>query len=340
MSGKENAALRNLAVTPTPVLHAAFNFKKELMDGKSGDFKDFSREFGVPAALFAHLRPPLHFWMQDSDPVVALGTGNILGAFGGGMERMGRMSNGDMVMIPVFLSILTRPCALAVEVDDPAAVRDLLAMSVNIRNDDRSWFHTRLVKSKYPGRDAWQFDCQLENIISLHFGVELQGRYLVLTNLPWSQKFELAERPEKLLNGASLEVHPEAVEKQLPALFTAAVAQQRASAMAGLGCLTPILLAEGGDVGRALKRHMQLFGYAPLHPAGGRWVWKDGWLESDRFGTPWEPLQPEYAPGDRGFGLLREVRDLSLSMQFEDTGLRTRLTWKCAAPPAEPPRKP
>lgn len=318
----------DLIVSPAPVLHLAVNFKTELFGkaAKDREFRDLERMTGTPATIVSHFRSPAHFWMMDSDPVIAVGAGNLLGAFGGQMAGSGR--NSEMLAIPVVLSALTRPCALAVEVDDPAAVRKLLDMPAPMIQEDGGFVRTKMSKTKYADRDGWLIDFSIEGMLSLHYGLELQGKHLVLTNLPWSQKPKLTEGAAKHLNAAMLEVNPGAVEKQLPALFTADSARQRELAFAGAGSLVPVILAEGADVAKAQARHRELFGYAPHHPGAGNWVWKDGILESDRYGSQWKPLQPAFTPADAQDGLFPGVKHLQMSVQFEDTGLRTVVRWE------------
>ncbi len=97
--------------------------------------------------------------------------------------------------------------------------------------------------------------------------------------------------------------------------------------MAGLGRLYPLIISGAADVGTAGERHQQLFGFRPLHPPAGRWVWNDWHLVSSVYGSAWRQRQPEYDP-DQPFGLMRAIERMHLTMQFEDAGLRSRISWK------------
>ncbi|MFQ5959486.1 MAG: hypothetical protein ACE5LF_08975, partial [Alphaproteobacteria bacterium] len=72
------------------------------------------------------------------------------------------------------------------------------------------------------------------------------------------------------------------------------------------------------------------FGFRPVHPTSGRWLWNNGQLESSVFGSALRPVQPEHTPGDRNFGLFPSVDSLDVNLQLEDTGLRTRIRWRLA----------
>ena len=51
------------------------------------------------------LGPAVHLAVFDADPVIALGSGDVMGAFGGSMMGTG----SDMLMASAALSLLTRP---------------------------------------------------------------------------------------------------------------------------------------------------------------------------------------------------------------------------------------
>ena len=74
--------------------------------------------------------------------------------------------------------------------------------------------------------------------------------------------------------------------------------------------------------------HKRLFGFAPRHPGDGRWQWEHYQLTSSRYGSVYRRRQPSHTEGDRTFGLLKSLQDVSVHMQFEDTGLRTVVRWK------------
>ncbi len=155
----------------------------------------------------------------------------------------------------------------------------------------------------------------------------MQEDFLVLSNLPWSQRLEIRQVEIAPLNGARLTVAPGAGTQQLPGLFASATEQQRGSAMNGMGYLYPLLLAGSEDVEDAQAKHALLFGFHPLHPTGGAWTWSNGTIASTHFGTITHQKQPEYKEGDSAFGVLRSIEDVTLNMQFEDTGLRASCRW-------------
>ncbi len=323
-------ALRVPVLEPEPTLQFSLN----LTDRAWTEFVEKSglqlqRLTGINPMLFDHLGPSLHLALPDADPIIALGSGDLLGVFGGNARMRG--PRAQMLTIPVLLSVLTRPAVIAVELKDPDAVRAALHRSGGTRREGRGFGEVQASFCRLEGRDAWLYTATLFGTINLRLGFEIDNGFLLIKNLPWSQPVRVAAVPTASLCGAQLRVSPQVIEQQLPALFTAACGQQRRAAFQGMGYLYPLTMVYGPDAARATKLHRDLFGFAPYHPHGGDWCWHEGQLASTRFGTPWRQTQPSYAEGTRDFGLLHGVQGLSLGMQLEDTGLRTVMRWKWVA---------
>ena len=119
------------------------------------------------------------------------------------------------------------------------------------------------------------------------------------------------------------------IEHQLPALHTKIFANYRAAAVDGMGYLYPLMLSGvSKTVSDALARHLEIFGFRPVHPWRGQWNWRESYLTSSEFGTASYPVQPPYDEGDRDFGLFPALSMLGVSMQLEDTGLRATIRWR------------
>jgi hypothetical protein len=151
----------------------------------------------------------------------------------------------------------------------------------------------------------------------------------MISNLPWSQRTRVEEISVSTLNGARMRVDFGAIMQQLPALHTKAYTDYRSAAVDGMGYLYP-LLASGvaGTAEEAANKHATLFGFKPVHPASGRWIWQNGQLKSSVFGSALRPVQPEYIHGDRSFGLFPSLESLAVNLQLEDSGLRTLVRWR------------
>lgn len=335
----KGAVLRLPQLQPQPVLLLSLRFNDEARAGWLNEIANPAARGPqtLPPDLVAELGATVHLAIQDADPIIALGSGDILGALGGDALRIGRGS--EMLAIPVLLSVLTRPCAFFMELRNPAKVREILARGPLLQMPSSEF---QLAVCRVAGRDAWLYTVSLANIVKLRFGLEVSGQYLVVSNLPWSQKLQVTGMTEAVCSTAALQVRPGAIDKQLAALYMNQVDQQREAAMQGINCLGPLVSALGcKSAADASALHLRLFGFAPLHPAGGGWQLAGNSLKSSVFGSPYEQVIPDYGNAKRDFGLFTSVPNVQLSMQFEDTGLRSVCRWKYQAPsmPAVPAGK-
>jgi hypothetical protein len=179
------------------------------------------------------------------------------------------------------------------------------------------------------GRDRWICSLSLEDILQIRFGIEVQGDYLIISNLPISQRPKLAGTAVARHNAVNLQLSPPACDKQLPSLFASAMEKQRAAAMYSLTSLIPLLQNNNAKtIANAQQWYHQSFGFTPLPPQGDSIQTGNGILQSRNFGTPYREKQPPYIPGKRNFGLMQQVRQLNLSSQFEGDGLRATITWQ------------
>jgi hypothetical protein len=177
------------------------------------------------------------------------------------------------------------------------------------------------------GRDAWIYSLNIPGIVKIRFGIEVKNGYLVLSNIPWSQPVSIKAVDVRALNGADLQISPAAVRQGLPGLFAAHSEQSQLASIGGIAALYPLLVTISATPDGAATRHAALFGAKPLHPGQGRWVWKDGRLESSAYGSATRWQQPIYRSEAGDFGLFEGVTRLSVNMQFEDAGLRAIARW-------------
>jgi hypothetical protein len=285
---------------------------------------DLLEEFtSVNRDIFDALNPTVHVAVQDSSPIIAVGSGDVLGALSEDLLRM----QGFEPFLPILLSLVSQPASVFIELADPPVARNFLQDAGLRRNEGVTGeFH------QLKGQDAWIYTLNLEDILQIHLRVAIEGDYLVISNLPWSPKAVQTGTIEDSLNGARLELNLDAISKLLPALHTKAFSDYGSSAVDGMGYLYP-LLASGTakTVADAQAKHLALFGFKPVHPASGEWLWHDGEISSSIFGKARDPVQPPYVSGERNFGLFPTLSSLSVSMQLEDTGLRARIRWRSAA---------
>ena len=285
----------------------------------------FQRYGGASPALLDDLGPAFHLTIADADPIIALGSGDVMGAFGGDLMRGGR---NEMLMVPFFLSMLTRPCTLFVETQNPKRTAQFFRQAAT----SNAWKEPRnnefsATFYQVEDRDAWVWSLSVLGVVKLRYGVEVDDRYVVIRNIPWSGKDRVDSIQKFSLASAAIQVNPAACQQQLPSLFAAAADQERRAEMASLGRIYPFLLLTNGNLQKATQQHKQLFGFHPVAAESSDWKWKSLQLESSVYGSPWKQKQPEFREA-RPFGLMQSVESMSINAQFEDAGLRSKIIWK------------
>ncbi|MBT3294816.1 MAG: hypothetical protein HN383_06060 [Verrucomicrobia bacterium] len=325
IAGENAAPLPLPELDPAPVATLSFNLNEKAWMEVVENMDDLLEQMlGIGPDILDNLGPDVHIAMGDADPIIGLGSGELTalaGLTGGGMSD-------EMFMIPMVVSMLTRPCVLMVGLDDPAAVRAKLGrMATGTLSGRRMFLDAGGSLYKLAERDAWHYVVSIGGMLNLRFGLEIKDRYLVISNLPLTHDPAVRSWREAPHNAAAMVLNPAACLQQLPALFTSASSRQRAAAMGGLGGLYPMLRSGSGDVPQAIARHRRLFGFTPLHPGRGEWQWDGNRLSSTVFGYPGREEQPAYRADDKAYGVFQGVGTVGLSMQFEDDGLRSHCRW-------------
>ncbi|OYP36366.1 hypothetical protein [Rhodopirellula sp. MGV] len=313
-------------VQPAPVLQFSLNLRDEAWQQIAGNFSEFFSHYsGVSSAILDDFGPSAHVAVFDADPVIALGSGDVFGAFGNAARRG---NSNFMLMSPVMISMLTRPCSIMVETQSPERTAQYLrqaalAHSMGVGQD--SAFRPSFYQEG--DEDKWVWVLDIFGMVKLRYGVEVIDKYLVIRNIPWSSDDRVVSTGIAALNGAQLSVNPGACQLQLPGLHAAASDNNRKSVMSGLGRLYPFMLAGSDSVESAMAEHQRLFGFHPRQLPGDQWLWEGQAMVSRVYGQPVRQRQPAFDP-DQPFGLMSRIDSLSLNMQFESDGLRSSVRWR------------
>lgn len=326
---------------PKPLALLSGNLKEKIWMEVLEDLDDeFFQLLNVELHLLDELGPDVHFAVHDSDPIITIGNGELQQILGGfGQERGGGAETAVMI------SALTRPATLLVGLRNPGEVRKMLARMTyeDHGNGDGGVIASM---SQVADEERWIYKISFEDIATLCFSVEVQDRYLVISNFPFSNRIKVTGSKQAPLGAAHLEFHPPACQKQLSALIHASAHTTRRNAMRGGASLLPLLVSGDHDIGSAQEQHRRMFGFAPVHPGGGHWVWNPtaGEVESSQFGSSWPLRYAPFDPAQAREGLLGKLDILSVGMQFEQDGLRSSVRWRATRPAisdtnSQPPRR-
>jgi hypothetical protein len=329
ITGEDELPLNLPVLDPKPVMTFSLNMDENFWVKATGWWTKSLRRFvGFDTAIFDTFGPGIHLAVQDGDPIIVIGSGDMMGAFGGAV-----LSRGTQMMIPIVASVLTRPCRLFIELQDEKILRESLRRSVSAsrRRGSRG---SQVSFHQVGDGDSWVYNFDIEGVVNFRLGVEVQGGYLIVSNLPWTDRISVTGTEPVPLNGARLALHPGSAERQLPGLFYSAARRSQAAALKGMSALYPLLVTTSGSPAEAAAKNGELFGFTPTHPRPGEFTWEDGRVGSTLYGSAVQWKHPPYRRGDRAFGLLQGMENLTVNMQLEEGGLRaaTRWEWKEAAP--------
>jgi hypothetical protein len=307
------------------VAELALRFINENLEGRENPrgIRGLFREFPwLKDGLLKHGTGVVVAGFPDGAPIIATGNGSpatILQAdpFG---SRNGLVGLGALA-----LGVFTRPVVLAFELKDPEATRRslqddffrLLPMDARLSREIE-------IKPAVEPDGGIHIRVSLFGMASMRFTARVEDRWLVITND--------ASQPLSLVAGtvpgepfaARLSLSPESLHQGLPAAFQASVEGEAKSAFASMAWLTPWLIASG-DAKFAMAESRRILGNAPvLDPAA---IAPERWWEHRQYGSPSRTKMPSLDPG-KDFGLLEGVRDPSVEMRLEATGLRARVSWR------------
>ena len=332
IAGRESGQpLRVPVFSPDPVLTLSMNLKEEAWTEITKDMSQMlMRYVQVSPAILDDLGPSLHMAINDADPVIALGSGDIMGAFGGSGAMRG-MDAGSMLAMPIALSVFTRPCTLAIETQNPERTLGFLRRvgGVRLSGRRRGWDDGFNVQFYRVGEeDAWVYSLDVMGLVKIRFGIEVREGFLLIRNIPWSSGDQVVGSRTAELCTAAMDVFPAACNLQLPGLHAAASEQKGHAALQGAGMLFPLLTGGHADMKNAADVHMELFGFTPQHPGAGEWRWENRHVVSTSCGSVNRLQVEKYEKGDTDFGLMKTIDSLKLEMQFEESGLRSKIRWK------------
>ena len=326
----DNKAAKTLTVPvlePKPVAQLSLNLNKALLKENADDFAQefLEKAVGIPARVMDYIGSDVHLALADSDPILVMGSGGLSGSLGMFSGQRGGMS----LMMPLVGSIFTRPSALMISLSDPKAVKAILNDVSNTIKKPRVRSFAASEFYGVAGKDSWLYSLNIEGMIGMRFGIEIQDNYLIITNQPMSFNPKISGYDKALNNGAALTLSPKSAVKQRPALYASANEQRLKAAMSGINLLYPYMVSGTDNIETAKAKVKAEFGYEPHHPGKGKWEWRNKQMQSSTFGNTQRKLLAEY-DADAEFGILRDVKDVNLNMQFEDDGLRARVLWNLA----------
>ena len=262
--------------------------------------------------------------LADADAIITFGSGELMNLFSAGNNIRGN----DMLFVPLIGSLFTRPVYIAIDLQDPVAALEALRGMVTGQLIEQNGFLDLSVNLvKITDADRWLIRLRLGDLLFITLSMEVQGDYLVFSNLPLSYAPQVTGSIPLPLRDATLTLHPEAIHETGPGFATSSLDKAREQAMAGLGVLNLYYMAGMRSLEEALAASQKRFGYVPVHPSPGEFKWTEAGPVSSVFGSLYSSEQPPLDQLDIP-GLLPRTQRVDISMQLENECLRTLLLWK------------
>ena len=323
-------------VTPvfnrTPVAQLDLTFTEEtwrsIARGAGNLLEDY---VSLDPEFYDLLGPAFHIAFENSESVIRLDSAEAASL----VSPLGRRNSliETMFFIPAAIHFFTRPTHIAIELthaEQTARLLDKVHAKTKSPFDD----YVQIEFYRHGNDQEWLLGIRPFNIASINFSVRIDGRYLIISNNPANKPLHVTGVRPARPGVASLAFHPQNRATDLPADFTSAMRVEHKRALIGMGHVYPWMLCFGNGLGDATRQHARVLGFTPSLPSG-ELSWKGDALEHSVFGSVKKPRLPAYDSAIR-FGLFENLSDATVSMQFEDDGLRTELRWRLLSPTAEP----
>lgn len=298
--------------TQAPVATLAFN----LPDKSS--IRAMIREFSSNAiannfeALIPVIGNTLAFSIQDSAPIVQANFPG-LSAFSNDRNIFGGRSE-ELLAVPIFGALITRPVDIAIQVTDEVAARKALRHLYIASQDFSS------VEVIYREKDeTLLLDWVLAGVIRMEFSMRIEAGWLHITNHPWS--------PVNILGSHSVEpnhitaaIMLSELKLGIPQIVSLVQSTYRNMIDNTASELLPWVLAYGAE--SAAKMQKYALGRAtPLPPN----VALDD--TTITFSKPYQNWIRETPSENKAHDadLLNVIQNINLWLRFEEAGLRTRV---------------
>ncbi|MEZ5584634.1 MAG: hypothetical protein R3F37_19385, partial [Candidatus Competibacteraceae bacterium] len=312
-------------LSPTPITTLSFKLPQALLR----DWVAGTAQQGVPLNWLENLGGSLHLALYDSDPLLVLGSADLLGAFSGAWLGGSR----EFWWWGLLGSLLTQPAAVFIELNagDDSAINDLLLEEL-IWNWTVSmdFGDSTLEQLGQNGSRGWVYTLSWEDVVRFHLYIRKINQYLVISNRQINFRATGSEEVLPEAN-AGITIAFDNIKAMAPVLHLHRMQREGQAVMKNIGRLLPFLLLGEETPAAAIEWYARLYGTRPAHPAGGTWCWQPDTqvLASTAFGTPSVPRVPSfYDPVDEQgpAGPLDQLQTLDVRFRFEDEGVRVHLT--------------
>ena len=323
MIGGEAAALNLPAMTPAPVTSLGFKLPEPALRELAGDIFRYRYRENIPDML-AGLTGQIHIALYDSEPIIAFGSADLMGAFSGWFMRgLGRRDTELFLYGGMLASLLTQPTAIFIELREGVEVEPWARQLLQALDWD---FGERNLQAQ--GDKAWVYTYSLENIVRFHLYLRQEGDYLIISNRSTPMKPAAGATLAAQAN-AALSVDFAQIQQLAPVLHLHAMQALPAAWRSAVGQIAPLRRLDTASPVDAQAQYQRLYGYRPELPPNSPWSWPDeiAWQAQGENLLPdfKLPAYHELAPEQRRIGPFQDLDRLQVSFKLVDEGVRVML---------------
>jgi hypothetical protein len=316
--GEKTAGVKQLPIyRETPVASTAF----VLPEKTAGAFQEAAPVW-MPflAPLLPKLGNVFTFSVQDSEAIIQANYSALSPLSGLSGETSWSMRNNELSLVGLVSSVLTRPCDIAISVNDEAAARRALRSIPNLNFAPYTpSFKVETLFDEAEERVVLVF--KEERIaLKMEISLSIENGWLHISNHPWTS-VPIIGTTASDAGHIHIGYNPAGLKQGLPQALSLANSAYRQTIFATAASLFPWMTAHGVDAQEALKLQRAAFGRGTPMPPG---VNMDT-TERPQINTMGTWLRPRITNAKTDTGALRDISNLRLWMRFEDGGLRSRV---------------
>jgi len=301
---------------PKPITTLSFNLSTQAKAMLSQTMRNRLND------LIEELGNSLHIAFYDNDPLVALGSADLIGGFSG--QWLGRASN--FFALALLGSMLTQPTAVFVELKNPDKLETLEQQGLFF--EDLLWETSSFLTQKLhlltgEKENTWVYTYNFEGVIRLHLYLKVIDNYLVISNQ--NMDFSQVQQGVKAKPAnARIHILPDQIQKMKPELHLHHLQNQQAAAMKDIGRLMPFLLMGAENPEQASENYARVYGRQLVLSENEEWYWDpiEQYLENSLFGSPGLAKLPHFLPSNSPF---EKLKAFDLRFLFEEEGARVIL---------------
>lgn len=311
--GGEPVSLTLPTATPKPVSTLSFKLSDLMIENAIPRHR---REALDKLNWREWLGESVHVALYDADPIIALGSADLLGGFSGRWLRSGRRSN--FLFFGFIATLLTQPTAAFIELQegvqfDATKLHQLIRFMPDIGSQRlEPW-----------GENGWVYTDDVEGILRFHLYIRQIDNYLVISN----RQLDLRSGTDATVatsGNAGLSFDFNQIKAQAPSLHLHQMQQLYSAERGNRAQLLPFMLLGAATPQAAQQWHHRIYGSQPVHPLAGQWQWRS----EVQLLTDSETALPRYhelPPEQRNAGPFSQLDSLQLAFRFVDEGVRIKL---------------